>query len=175
MSEQSRIIYEEVQYSRQWWLWVVIIGSGLLPAGIVAWMIIQQLIFARPIGENPMSDQALMTMGALVFAFDAALIALFLAANLRTEVRIDGLYIRYFPFHLSFRKVPLENAAKVEALTYNPIQEYGGWGIRFRRKGRAYNPTGNRGVRLEYMDGRHILLGSQRPDELKEAIESLRQ
>jgi hypothetical protein len=90
--------------------------------------------------------------------------------NLTTEVRNDGLYIRFFPFHLSFHRIAPEDIKEFEARTYRPLRDYGGWGIRYGREGKAYNVSGNRGVQLVLSDGKQLLIGSQRPDELTEAL-----
>jgi hypothetical protein len=57
-----------------------------------------------------------------------------------------------------------------EVITYSPLRDYGGWGIRYGSKGKAYNVSGNRGVRLELSNGKRLLFGSQRPEELSEAV-----
>jgi hypothetical protein len=59
-----------------------------------------------------------------------------------------------------------------ETRTYRPILEYGGWGVRysFVRKGWAYTVSGNRGVQLQLANGKRILVGSQRAEELARAI-----
>jgi len=165
--------FVEVQYSRQWWLWLILFATVALTVGLFGYFIVEQLVFGRPVGNRPMSDTALLVTATLVFFLDVGLIALFLNANLRTEVREDGPYIRYFPFHWSFHRLPLEDLREVEAITYSPLRDYGGWGIRYGRKGKAYNPTGNRGVRLTYHSGRQLLIGSQKPDELADAIRSV--
>ncbi len=95
---------------------------------------------------------------------------LFLVANLTVEVRSDGLYYRFFPFHWSFHRISAESLAKYEVQTYRPIRDYGGWGIRYGRGGKAYNVSGNRGVMLELSDGQKLLIGSQKPDDLANAI-----
>jgi hypothetical protein len=60
------------------------------------------------------------------------------------------------------------------ARVYRPILEYGGWGIRCGFKGaRAYNVSGNKGVQLILQNGKRLLIGSQKPDELVEAINSM--
>ena len=51
-------------------------------------------------------------------------------------------------------------------MTYSPLAEYGGWGIKWGRSGLALNARGDRGVRLTLTDGRRVLVGSQRPEEL---------
>jgi hypothetical protein len=38
----------------------------------------------------------------------------------------------------------------------------------------AYNVSGDRGVELTLRDGRRVMLGSQRPEELAQAIETQR-
>jgi len=99
---------------------------------------------------------------------------LLIKGGLETEVRGDGVHVRFFPFHLSFRKIPLENVVKVEARTYRPIREYGGWGIRWARRGKAYNMSGHVGVRVDYANGRHVLIGSRTAEELADAIDRVR-
>jgi len=41
--------------------------------------------------------------------------------------------------------------------------------------GKAYNVGGNRGVRLDFSNARHLLIGSQRPGELDNAIAKVRE
>ena len=53
---------------------------------------------------------------------------------------------------------------------YDPVRDYGGYGIRTTRHGTAYIAGGNRGVRLELAKGGTILIGSERPEELVSAI-----
>jgi len=100
-------------------------------------------------------------------------VLLAVTVELTTEVCVDGLYLRFFPFHLSFRRIDLVQVTRCQAVTYWPILQYGGWGIRWTWKGKAYNISGHRGVRLDYANGRHLLIGSQRPEELADAIRSL--
>ena len=85
----------------------------------------------------------------------------------------DGLFLRFHPFHRLLRKIPLESASEINAVTYRPVLQYGGWGIKGASKKRAYNVRGNRGVRVNYPDGTHILIGSQRAEELLAAIETI--
>ena len=54
--------------------------------------------------------------------------------------------------------------------TYRPVRDYGGWGIRWGRDGKAYIIVGNEGLQLLLGDGEKILIGSQRPQELEAAL-----
>ena len=42
-------------------------------------------------------------------------------------------------------------------------------------RGKAYNVSGNEGVQLELTNGKRILIGSQRADELADAIKRAKQ
>jgi hypothetical protein len=68
------------------------------------------------------------------------------------------------------KHIPFSEIRKAEAVTYRPIRDYGGWGIRSGPEGWAYNVRGNRGVRIEYQDGNKFLIGSQKAEELEQAI-----
>ena len=61
---------------------------------------------------------------------------------------------------------------RLEVVSYRPLADYGGWGIRSGRDGeRVLNARGNRGVRLDLADGSRLLIGSQRPEALALALE----
>jgi hypothetical protein len=173
MTTHGYVIFREEQRFRQLWIWLLLVFTALLGVWIFGYGMVQQMIFRKPWGNEPMSDTMLIIVAIAYFLFSGGLIWLFCAAKLVTEVRSDGLYIRFYAFHRSFHKIPLENVARFEARTYKPILEYGGWGVRWTMKGKAYNVSGNRGVRLDFKDGKHLLIGSQRPDELAQAIGSI--
>ncbi|HET6897964.1 MAG TPA: hypothetical protein VFK70_06445 [Vicinamibacteria bacterium] len=79
-----------------------------------------------------------------------------------------GVRIRMLPF--ANRTIAPARIARWEARTYRPIREYGGWGLRFGPRGRAYNVSGDRGVELTLDNGKRVLIGSQRSDDLAAAI-----
>jgi hypothetical protein len=166
----STLRFREVQRFTQVWLWALLLPVTLGPAGLLVYGMVEQLVFGRPWGTRPMSDAGLWTFGLGTIALCLGIIAMIAWARLVTQVREDGLFIRFFPFHLRFHRIALEDVTDCRTVTYHPIREYGGWGIRLSRKGKAYNVRGDRGVRLEYRSGRHLLIGSQRPEELEEAV-----
>jgi hypothetical protein len=92
--------------------------------------------------------------------------------RLDTAVDRDAVRVRFFPFRA--RRIPFDDIERVEAVTYSPLREYGGWGIRGTKRNRAYNTRGKRGVRLVLRDGSRLLIGSQRPDGVARAIEDAR-
>jgi hypothetical protein len=57
---------------------------------------------------------------------------------------------------------------------YDSVRDFGGYGVRSGRRGQAYIARGNRGVELELLDGRKVLIGSQDPAKLTEQISQCR-
>jgi len=156
-------IYREVQKFRQVWVWAIVI----VIAGLQWYGAAEQLLLHRPFGDRPMPD---IQMVIFWLIFGIGLPALFFFSQLITEVRDDGIYIRFSPFHRDFRRIAFTEVKQYEVRTYRPIREYGGWGIRVRCKGKAYNVSGDRGVQIELLNGRRLLIGSQRAEELWRAI-----
>ena len=159
-------LYRETQHFRQVWLWALVLFISLLSL----YSAFQQLILGKPFGNNPSPDSVMVVLAVV---FGVGLPFFMYVVNLTTEVHSDGLYFRFFPFHLSFRRISAQEIRGFKSCTYSPIRDYGGWGIRFGRKGKAYNVSGNRGVQLELSDGKHLLIGSQRPEKLAEFLASI--
>jgi len=85
-------------------------------------------------------------------------------------VRADGIYLKLWPLHRSFRRISWSEIERYESIRYRPpvtsaVGESAGPGKI------AYNVSGNRGVWFERTDGRGVLVGSQRPEELVSAID----
>jgi hypothetical protein len=56
---------------------------------------------------------------------------------------------------------------------YKPLAEFGGWGLRFGVSGKAYNISGNKGLQLELTNNKKLLIGTQKPEELSEALNKI--
>jgi hypothetical protein len=163
--------FEEEQRFGQAWLWVIL-AIGFAPVVIFVLGLYQQLVRGIPFGNQPMSDGALVMTTVSVFAFMVALVLLFRYARLRVTVDATDLVIDFRPFQLKPRRIALRDLAGAAATAYNPLLEYGGWGVRFSPRGMAYNVSGSEGVLLELQNGKRVMIGSQRAPELEAAIAS---
>jgi hypothetical protein len=67
-------------------------------------------------------------------------------------------------------RIPTSEILSAEARAYRPVRDYGGWGIRGFGRRRALNARGNLGVLVTRQDGSTLMIGSQRPRELLEAL-----
>lgn len=97
-----------------------------------------------------------------------ALLAVLLLNRLTTTVTPEALTVRYG--FLYSARVPLSDIASAAAIAYRPVRDYGGWGIRGSRKRRAVNARGDRGVLITRSDGGTLLVGSQNPRALLDAL-----
>lgn len=154
--------FQEAQRLSIWWVWLAV----LVPAGIMASIFVQQVVCNQPHGEHPGPDWLLWL---LTIFLCLCVPALLLILRLTVTVGDEDVHIRYYPF--VNRRIPFSDIRAFRARRYQPIREFGGWGIRSGLgKKSAYNAKGNLGVELYLADTSSIMLGSQRHEELAEAL-----
>lgn len=155
-----KILFHEEQRFRGSWMWYLLLvmsGIGLVP-----------IILTLLNEENPKEGLIGLAIFTIVIG---GVITLFAYAKL--TVTIDSSAIRYrFPPFINkekvLRKADIQSA---EIRTYSPIWEYGGYGYRYTlRNGRALNVSGDVGLQLVLMNGKRILLGTQKRDAMERAL-----
>jgi hypothetical protein len=165
----DNVLFREEQRFRQLWIWVLLVVT-LVPTTLlfgIGW--IQQVTRGRPFGDRPMPDGGLTAVTIAIVVLTVGIFWLMRSARLVTEVKRDGLWVQFFPFHARPRRI--DHITSFATREYSPILEYGGWGLRWAGpKNWAYNVSGNRGVQLELADGKRLLIGSDRPEELEQAL-----
>ncbi|MEA2465694.1 MAG: hypothetical protein QOJ98_3441 [Acidobacteriota bacterium] len=162
--------FREQQQFRQGWLWLLFGAISIPIVGVLGYGVYQQLVLGHPFGTNPASNLALSGVFSVILVLHTLVLALFWYARLDVEVHAAELTIRFRPFHLKPRRIPLHAITDARARQYSALGEYGGWGIRMGVHGWAYNVSGDDGVQLTLADGRRILIGSRRSAELEAAI-----
>lgn len=155
-------LFREVQRWRDVW-WVMVLVFGL--AALQWWIAIMQIVRGVPVGNNPASNGLTIVIW-LIFGVGFPLFFLWL--KMVVEVVPAGVVIQYLPF--VNRQIPIGEIALVEPRVYHPLGEFGGWGVRGFGNRVAYNVRGNSGVELTLIDGRRILIGTQRAADLAGAI-----
>ena len=148
--------------------WLVYVSMGMA-------VVISVFALIKETAPDGSQDTWEMVLAGVVgIGVPIVIAGLFLFLKLETEVRPDGLYVRYLPFHIHFKRFGPEDLSEYYARQYKPIREYGGWGIRCSfRNGKAYNVSGKKGVHLVVKNGKRLLIGSQRAEELETAIRSI--
>ncbi len=168
MIGETELIYREEQRFSLWLRCLIVLSMALaVPFSIFS---LTKIPYEQ--GSPEILSIILLTIAGIFVPI--AIAVLFLLLKLETKVRSDGLYIRYFPFHINFKRFTKDDLSEYYARKYKPLLEYGGWGIRCSlRKGKAYNVSGNKGVQLVFNSGKRLLIGSQRAEELEKAICSI--
>ena len=160
------LLFSETQKFKQWWIWLLLLGLN----GTILFGIYQQLFLDQQFGNKPMSDVSLIVTGIFI----SLLTIVFLLFKLETHIKEDGIYVRFFPIHISFRFYTWESISKLEVREYKPISEFGGWGLRGFGKNRALNISGNIGLQIEFKDGKKLLIGTTKSDELSDVIHRMK-
>ena len=117
------------------------------------------------------SETLWITISAAVFV---SILFVWMAFGLRLKTHIDerGIEYQFKGFHLKPKFISWEQLEKAYVRTYHPLSEYGGWGIRgsFGKDSMAYNVKGNKGLQLQFKDGKRLLIGTQTPEPLERVI-----
>lgn len=118
-------------------------------------------------------DSVEMYIPLLVCAF---VIMLFSVLNLHTRVDEKAVSVRFRPLQLRERRIAWDEIRSARVVKYNPLVEYGGWGIRkgWRKSKRAYNVSGNMGLELELANGDKLMIGTRLPEQLSGYLDYLK-
>ncbi len=137
--------FTESQRFRQGWLWAIILG-------------VTALTLLAPAGN-------FRWLSYLTLLF---IVLLFVAWRLDTRYDQAGIHYRVWPFI----RWPTIDWADVSTAT---VTQYGfvGYGIRWNFGEWIYNVAGNQGLRIKTITNKRILLGTQRPDELRTFLSTL--
>lgn len=138
-------LFRETQRLRQPWIWALLGLASLLV-----------LVFGSVVG----------LLGFLTVA------AFFYSIQLITEVRIDGVYVRFAPIHRSFRRLPFEQIERVERTEFG-LLTYGGIGIRWTPDTVAYMTRQGSGVTIDRENAKSVVIGSQDTSALLKTIDEL--
>lgn len=152
-------IFIEKQRFDQWWLYLI--------------LTIPVIILALPFLLNMEKIIASKDLSALLIPLLLLLLVYFLIFSIRLKTRIDekGVHYQFFPINLKLKFVPWSELEQCFCRNYRPLKEYGGWGYRINsRNGKALNIRGNWGIQLIFNNGKKLLVGTQKPDEVKRII-----
>jgi hypothetical protein len=153
--------YYEVQSFNKWWVRLLF----LIPVCIAMYGML-----------NGITAQSNIWGIVIKILILAAVGALFFFTKLETRIDETGVTIRFFPFQRMYYYVKWEEIQEAQIRKYNPLMEYGGWGIRYSfTNGKAYNIAGNKGLQLTLLSGKRFLIGTQNEEELGRYLKHLKE
>jgi len=163
----DRVLYKE---SIRWSWWVnLLFGITLLPAAIALKALASGNVGP---GEGAMPVWTVFLLLSLGLGIPGCVYAFM--GELRIRVKEDGLDLRWGYLDLIRKEIPFQAVERAEAVTYSPIGDFGGWGIRWGGKGkRAWTVRGNRALVLHLSDGSRFYIGSEKPERLLQWVQSV--
>lgn len=145
-------------------MWYLVIGIAILAIGGTTLSLMQGVDSDGIIG---------LVLATLV---TGGVILLLYFSKLYVTIDQHALYYRYPPFVNIEKKITKEDVDEMYVRKYRPIWEYGGYGYRFRfRSGRALSVAGNVGLQLVKKNGKRVLIGTQKPELMKQAVRRLKE
>jgi hypothetical protein len=151
--------YEEQKFTQKWLLaiiyavWVMLAGAALL------------LFIGKKTGIWPPIE---LLLSGTVFVVG------FKSLRLQCKITGDAITYRFYPLQRRFRVIPKSDITHLEVVTYKPIRDYGGWGIRIGQNGMAYNVKGDKGVLIRLASQKNILIGTSKPEKMEAFLKKQR-
>lgn len=152
LPDDNPAVFEEVQPFDQTWLWAVM--------GIeVVVVFLPLLLTGQP--------WYILAVVAIIMALTLGMLS---SIKLTTRIDSDGIFYRMTPFHFREQFIPWDEIDAVYVRKYSPVKEYGGWGMRYSRQGKAFNVKGNEGIQVVFKNGKKLMLGTQRGEEASQVL-----
>lgn len=165
----EKILFHEEQRFKQWWLWLIIVFTLL---AIIVPLV--NAITEEQAQLNSSDTARLIIYGALAVLLLTTVLIVMLFIKLKTKITGNGIYVTYFPFVRKWKKFPVQEINKYEIRRYRAMLEYGGYGMKKRRKaGEAYSISGKIGLQLYLKNGKKILIGTQKKQAIEYAMVKL--
>ena len=154
MTLTSRPLYRE---RSRWSIW-----ARLLYVGLAAGACLSALVGPGFLGDTE--------PGVALALVGLALALHFGVEGLDVRLDRDGVTVSLGRVGLIRTRIPYEDVRSVTSVTYRPILDFGGWGLRFRPGKRAWSASGNQAVVLGLESGTEVYVGSENPLRLAERI-----
>jgi len=135
---------EETQKMNQKWLWVLMI-------------LIQILLFYKLIIDYK-EKSVFQIIPIIIVTITCVFIY---SIKLKYIINSENIIISFFPFLSNSKKIEIKEIKKISIIKYNPLKDYGGWGLRYTNNKTAYTTRGNKGIYIEMNNGKNLLIGTQ--------------
>jgi hypothetical protein len=163
---EASAFFEERQFLRDNWL---------VRYTVVFFVVVSSLVVGTEVWEE---GYHVLWVFAPALLPSFLLLLVFGTVNLHTWLDSRGLYVTLFPLVRKPRKLSLENVRSIVpgsrgsmSFYIKSLRRFDGWGVLGEPRLRAYNlGIGGRVVFIYYESGHSICIGSQKPEELEEAI-----
>lgn len=158
MYPRSEPVYKEWS---PWPGWILVMFWGTM---------FLSLFFVSVAGGEAGDDRV---VGTVILLSTAAAVQLLLA-GLTVRLFRDEMVVGLGSLGLIRKRIAYTDIVRTESVRYNPLREFGGWGIRWGKDGkRAWTARGDHAVVLHLRDGTRLYVGSDTPGRLEERIRAV--
>ncbi|MFY1110744.1 MAG: DUF6141 family protein [Methanosarcinaceae archaeon] len=156
--QKTGVIFREVQNLHNNIFWIFV----LYPAFLLWYIQVQRYVLVKPSGVQNVPD---LYLNILWFVFGVFFPFMLYYTKHITEVRMDGIYIRFVPLNFSFKKIPYYIVEECKIQAYESFK--GGEADKSKTPQQKVSPV----VILKLISGEKMLISSRKPDELCRAIQ----
>jgi hypothetical protein len=151
--------FNETQRIRFWPLWAAIGCMNF----IFGFVFVYQVLMGHPFGRIPLPN----TLIIILFLIMLGILVFFLMVNLKLLIDDVGIHYKFAPFQRKFTTITWYEVSDAYVRDYEPMYEYGGWGMKGTEQSRLLSISGKKGLQLVMGNGKRVLLGTRRPVEVK--------
>lgn len=155
--------FEEKQHLKLWWLYLLV--------GIDAIIVLSIMLFDKGgMSFTDLKDVYFAPLWAVLLPF---MIIYLIQQNVLTlRINQEGIFYRYFPFKAKLKHHQWDEIEKTYITKYDAFGDYGGYGVKsrlwFKFNDKAYLLNDkNRGLQLEFKNGKKLLFISNKIDEME--------
>jgi len=160
--ETPVILFEEVQRSgrlkHKWFYGIVALIFGLV------------LVLGYLSSRSNHGFTAFLWAGLVIFIF-LQIFSLY-GFELVTQIRDDGIYVRFTPYQPSFERFAWEDIEEIHIRKFNPFKEYG-YGVRLTANGRGYTVPGDTGVYLVMRNQPPVMISTKCAEQIIETLKKM--
>lgn len=167
----SKTLFNEEQKFSHPWVWLIIfpvIGS-----------IIYLASYYDDDGGLDLSTKGgqigMIILATTFFVMMLGLTTLFYKMKLITQIKRDGIYIKFPPIINKFRFISKKEINRYEIIKYKIGKGYRGRGVNrgTMNNSRTYTVSGKIGLQIYLKDGKKVLIGTQRKEAINTAMQKM--
>jgi len=168
--EINRVIFKEQQRFSNWILWMLLISMAV---GVWFWLIATVVLST---GSASGSEDSIAPVWFVVLIW--LVIGIILPGfvfMLRFDLQIENgeIIFQYFPFQLKPKRLSIKEIQNYKIVRYDPLGDYGGWGVRKKANTIGYITSSDRSVTVLVDDEMQLAFGTDQPKELYLAIDKI--
>ena len=158
-------IFKEEQRFTQTWLKIILAISLIVPIIVVSKEYLEE-------NSKITTNEFILTLVGITVS-----VAFIFFIKLKTSIDEKGIHYQFYPFHLKMKLIKWEAIKKAQVRTYDPISEYGGWGLKGgsfwnKEKGKCVNISGDIGIQVEFKNGKNLLIGTQKKEKAAHVLKT---